>query len=182
MAYEVKKAGRLISEFVLQYMIEGIGDDITKLINETEKLILYVHEGEEITKEHVDQLCSVHYSPKLFDLNDAVASGNSAKAYNIMKGLLEDKEPPVKIISILSKMWSQLYSVKLLSAEGASNAQIAACLGIKDFAAGKLSRQAANMSLDYIRKKVEFCEEMDMSVKSGLIKDVTALELLTIGQ
>ena len=38
------------------------------------------------------------------------------------------------------------------------------------------------MSLDYIRKKVEFCEEMDMSVKSGLIKDVTALELLTIGQ
>ena len=181
LAYEVKKSGRIITEYVLQYMIEGIGEDITKLMNEIEKLILYVQDGEEIKKEHVDQLCCMHYSPKIFDLNDAVASGNNAKAYEIMKGLLEDKEPPVKIISILSKMWSQLYSVKLLMSEGAGNAQIAACLGIKDFAASKLSRQAANMSLDFIRKKVELCEEMDMSVKSGLIKDVTALELLTIG-
>ena len=182
LAYEVKKSGRLIKEFVLQYMIEGIGDDISKLMSEIEKLILYVPEGGEISKEHVDSLCTMHYSPRIFDLNDAVASRDKGRAYKIMTSLLEDKEPPVKIIAVLSKMWSQLYSVKVLSAEGARSAEIAAYLGIKDFAASKLIKQAAGMSLEYIKKELELCEEMDFSVKSGLIKDVTALEILTIGQ
>jgi hypothetical protein len=38
------------------------------------------------------------------------------------------------------------------------------------------------MSLEFIKAKIELCEEMDMSIKSGLIKDYAALELLTIGQ
>lgn len=182
LAYEIKKAGRTVSDFALQYMIDGVGDDISRLMTELEKLILYVPQGGEINKEHIDLLCSMHYSPRLFDLNDAVANGDTDKAYRIMKGLLEDKEPPVKIIAVLSKMWSQLYSVKKLMSEGTSNAEIASYLGIKDFAASKLSRQAGRMSLEFIKAKIELCEEMDMSIKSGLIKDYAALELLTIGQ
>lgn len=182
LSHEVKKAGLTVSDFTLQYLIEGVGEDISKLMTELEKLILYVPAGEEIKKEHVDMLCSMHYSPRLFDLNDAVANGDDDKAYKIMKGLLEDKEPPVKIIAILSKMWSQLYSVKRLSEDGATNSEIATYLGIKDFAAAKLLRQANKMRLDYIKRKIDFCEEMDMQIKSGLIKDYTALELLVIGK
>ena len=170
----------MIGEPVLQYMIEGIGDDIAKLMSELEKLILYVPEGAEIEKKHVGALCSIHYSARLFDLNDAVATGNSDKAYRIAQSLLEEKEPPVKILAILSKMWSQLYSVKLLTACGARQAEIASLLGVKDFAAGKLTRQAAKLDLKKIKEKIDLCEELDLSIKSGLIKDTIALELLTI--
>ena len=182
LAYEVKKAKRYISEFVLQYMIESIGDDISTLMNEIEKLILYVSEGEEIQKEHVDMVCSMQYSPGLFELNDALGNGDSEKAYRIMKGLLEEKEPPVKIMAVVSRMWLQMYNVKLLLSEGASKAEIAACLGTKEFVVSKIARQIGNMSIEFIKKKIDLCEEMDMLVKSGLIKDYTALEILTIGQ
>ena len=180
LSHTVKSSGRMIGEPVLQYMIEGIGDDIAKLMSELEKLILYVPEGAEIEKKHVDALCSIHYSARLFDLNDAVATGNSDKAYRIAQSLLEEKEPPVKILAILSKMWSQLYSVKLLTACGARQAEIASLLGVKDFAAGKLTRQAAKLDLKKIKEKIDLCEELDLSIKSGLIKDTIALELLTI--
>jgi len=182
LAYEVKRAKRYISEFVLQYMVESIGDDISKLMNEVEKLILYVSEGEEIKKEHVDLICSMQYSPGLFDLNDALAAGNTEKAYKILRGLLEEKEPPVKIMAIISRMWLQMYNVKLLLSEGVSKAEIASCIGTKEFAVGKIAKQISNMSIEFIRKKIDLCEEMDMLVKSGLIKDYTALEILTIGQ
>lgn len=182
LAYEVKKAKRFISEFVLQYMIESIGDDISKLMNEVEKLILYVSEGEEIKKEHVDMVCSVQYTPGLFELNDALGNGDSEKAYKIMKGLLGEKEPPVKIMAVVSRMWLQMYNVKLLLSEGVSKTEIAACLGTKEFVVGKIARQINNMSIDFIKKKIDLCEEMDMLVKSGLIKDYMALEILTIGQ
>ena len=182
LAYEIKKAKRNITEFVLQYMIENIGDDISKLMNEVEKLILYVSEGEEIKKEHVDLICSMQYSPGLFELNDALANGDSEKAYKIMRGLIEEKEPPVKIMAVVSRMWLQMYNVKLLLSEGVSKTEIASCIGAKEFVVTKIAKQVSNMSIEFIRKKIDLCEEMDMSVKSGLIKDYTALEILTIGQ
>lgn len=180
LSHTVKASGRTVSEYVLQYMIEGIGDDISKLLLETEKLILYVSAGEEIKKEHIDALCILHSSPKVFDLNDAVACGNTDKAYIILKGLLEDKEPPVKIMAIISKMWSQLYNAKLLSSEGIKISEIASLLGIKEFAAGKLVKQASDMTAEYIKKKIDLCEELDFAVKSGQIKDITAVQLLTV--
>lgn len=180
LAHAVKTAGRAVGDDVLQYMIEGIGDDISKLMSEVEKLILYVPEGAEIEKKHVDALCSMRFGARLFDLNDAVAAGDTNRSYFILRSLLEEKEPPVKIIAILSKMWSQLYSARLLADSGAKTSEIAALLGIKDFAAGKLARQAAHMELQEIKDKIELCEEMDLSIKSGRIKDTTALEILTV--
>lgn len=178
--YTVKSSGREIEDNVLQYLLDGIANDISKLMSEVEKLILYVPVGEAIRKEHVDQLCTLTYSAKIFDLNDAVALGDRDRAFRILKSLIDDKEPPVKILAILSKMWSQLYSVKLLTQSGANAAQTAAYLGIKDFAAMKLIKQAARMELPFIREKINLCEELDMLIKSGGIKDLTAVELLTV--
>lgn len=180
LAYTVKSAGRMIEEKTLQYLLDGIGEDLARLTAETEKLTLYVPEGGMIEKKHVDALCNITYSARLFDLNDAIAGGDRERAYRIMQSLTEAKEPPVKILAILSKMWSQLYSVKLLSQGGANTAEIAAGLGIKEFAAAKLARQASGMSLAGIERKINLCEELDLSVKSGLLKDLTALELLTV--
>lgn len=178
-ANKINKSGRKVSESVLQYMIDGIGDDISRLLSETEKLILYVPEGGSIEKSHVDTLCSLHTSARVFDLNDAVAAGDSERAYFILKSLLEDKEPPVKLLAIISKMWSQLYSVKLLMQERCRASDIALIIGVKDFAASKLMKQASGMNLDDIKKRIALCEELDMSIKNGNIKDTVAAELIT---
>lgn len=178
--HTVKAAKREIREETLQYLLDGVGEDISRLMAEIEKLILYVPEGGTIEKAHVDALCNLFRSAKLFDLNDAVASGEKEKAYRIMKSLLYEKEPPVKLLAILSKMWSQLYSAKLLSTSGANTAAVAAQLGVRDFAAGKLVRQAGRMELQEIRDRIDLCEALDSAVKSGALKDAVALELLVI--
>ena len=52
---------------------------------------------------------------------------------------------------------------------------------MKEFAAGKLVRQAAKLKFEKIREKIDLCEELDLSVKSGLLKDTDAIALLTVG-
>lgn len=177
----VKKSGRIVSDYVLQYMIEGMGDDINKLIHEIEKLILYVPEGSEITKENVDEVCRLQNTHKIYELNNAIIQGQKTKAYKIMRDLLEEKEPPIKLIVMISKMWSQLYSMKKLSEENANNYEIARLLEISDKAVPVIKKQAAEFSFEYIKDKIKQCEEMDESIKSGKIKDSVALEILTIG-
>ena len=46
---------------------------------------------------------------------------------------------------------------------------------MKEFAAGKLVRQAAKLKFEKIREKIDLCEELDLSVKSGLLKDTDAV-------
>lgn len=181
LSHIVKTSNRTINESVLDYMINGVGQDINKLISETEKAILFVPEGEAITKEIVDEVCCLHPEISIFKLNDAVADFDFEQAYKIMNSLLENKEPPIKIIAILSKMWSQLYNVKKLSMEGVPNCDIATLSDIKPFAVKKMKEQANKMSLEYIKSKMKQCQELDENVKSGLIKETVALELLITG-
>ncbi len=173
-------SGRRISDNVLQYMTDGIGNDISTLLAETEKLILYVPEGAYIERSHVDALCNMRTNAGLFDINDAIAAKDHERAFLILRKLLDDREPPVKILAIVSKMWSRLYNVKVLMNDGARSAEIASLLGIKEFAASKLMRQASGIDTDLIRRHVMLCGELDSSVKSGEIKDLTAAEIAAV--
>lgn len=177
-AAKITKSGRKVPDHVLQYMVEGIGDDISRLLSETEKLILYVPEGASIEKKHVDLVCTMHRSARIFDLCDSVACGNSERTFYILQSLIKDKEPPVRILAVISRMWSQLYSVKLLMSEGAGASEIARTMGIKDFAASKLMRQASALDIKHIKNRILLCEELDMSIKNGNIKDTVAAELI----
>ena len=88
-------------------------------------------------------------------------------------------------ITKLKAVWGRGLPVQLpallLAAGGARTSEIAAHLGVKEFAAGKLVRQAAKLKFEKIREKIDLCEELDLSVKSGLLKDTDAITLLTVG-
>ncbi len=180
-AQRIKHSNRIISKALIEYMVKNISNDISTLLNEVDKLILYVPEGNEITKSDVDEVCTLNINPNVFELSNKIVEGNYEKAYMIMKRLLEKKESPVKQIAIISKKLSQLYNAKRLILEGVTDEELITFLGISKNAIYPIKKQANSFELEYLAQKLEKCEELDAAIKSGLIKEEIALELLTMG-
>lgn len=171
-------AGRTLSPGAGELLLHGIGSDLTRLLNELEKLILLTEDGGVIREEHVESVCALSLSARVFDLNDAVVLGNRSKAFAILQALLDERQSPLGILSILCKNWIHLYETKLILEEGGGQGDIQRSLGVMPFVAKKLSEQCRKLQKEEIRKKILFCVELDEAIKSGRMKDTRALELL----
>ncbi len=171
-------AGRTLSPGAAELLIQGIGNDLTRLLGEMEKLILLVDDGAVIQESHVESACTLSLSARIFDLTDAVAAGNKGRAFEVLQALLDDKEVPLIILSMLAKNWVSLYKAKLIIEEGGGQGDIQRTLGVAPFVAKKLWEQSRKISKEDVRRKILFATEMNESIKSGLIKETRALELL----
>ncbi len=175
---KAQSAGRTLSPGAAQMLLQGIGNDLTRLLSEMDKLILLVQDGDVIREEHVESVCTLSLSARIFDLNDAVAMGNKSKAFQILQALLDEKQAPLGMLAMLSRNWVSLYEAKLIMEEGGGQGDVQRQLGVAPFVAKKLCEQSRKLEKAAIRDKILFAVQMDESVKSGLMKDTRALELL----
>jgi len=178
---EARAAGRQLTPGAADVMLEGIGTDITELRNELEKLILYVPDGAQITETDVRKVCELSLSARIFDLTDAVVRGDRAGGLKILEALLAEKESPLGILSMIGRAWSNLYKVKLLLSEGASQSDIQRRTGQKPYPVKKQCEQARRFSLEEIERELKLVLDMDLAVKTGEITDRLALELVVLG-
>ncbi len=175
-----KSNGRMISRGAVSLMVTGIGDDLVRLMQELDKLVLLTVQGETIEEAHVRSVCALSVAAKIFDVTDAIAMKNREKAFLSLRALIEDKEPPQLILTMISRHWLQLYHVKKLTDEGISQNALSERLGLKGFIAKKLQLQAKHFTLSEIKNKIDACLSLDEAVKNGSVKDVTAIELLVM--
>ncbi|MDR0286924.1 MAG: DNA polymerase III subunit delta [Clostridiales bacterium] len=173
-----ERNNRNITPGAVNLMITGVSDNITRLLSELEKLILFTNEGGTISEQEVREVCELSFQSKIFDLTDAIGEGNHSKALQILENLLSAREPAQLILIMIGRQYLQLYNVKKLINKGATTAEVCSKVGVLEFVARKLMKQANFFTPEQLYKKAMFCMEMDESIKNGLIRDVTALELL----
>lgn len=178
LAKAAKSAQREITKEAAELLVLGIGDDLTRLLSELDKLVLYTEKGEMITEAHIRAVCTLSVSSRVFDLTDAISENNREKAFVYLKSLLDAKEPPQLLLILIARLFQQLYDAKCLLREGASYGDIASAIGVKDFIARKLCAQAKRFSPETLSAKLNYCVTMDESIKSGKINDIRALELI----
>lgn len=171
-------AGRTLSPGAAELLVRGIGNDLTRLLSELEKLILLVGDGEVIREHHVESACSLSLSARVFDLTDAVSLGNKSKAFAILQALLDERESPQLILALLSRNWVSLYYARKIVESGGGQGDIQRHLNVAPFIAKKLWEHSKKFSAEDILDKIMLSTQMDESVKSGMIKDTNALELL----
>ena len=152
------------------------GRDLTLLSNEIAKLCAYAGEREEITEADVDQICVRSTEYKVFDMADALLSGQGTKALNMLDALLRDGEDRMMLLSLLGRQCRQLRYAKALAAGGAHQESIARQLGIPSFIARKVLQTAKAYSLAQLGDMTKWCLEGEYQVKSGQLMDAGALE------
>ena len=176
-AGRMKKEGKRVREATVRYLLSKTGTDMEMLSNELEKLFSYTAEADEVTPEDVDAICTTQITNRIFEMVDAVARGEKKKALDAYYDLLALKEPPMRILYLLTRQYRLLYEVKALTQRGMAKKQIAQELGIHPFVAGKCIDQSRAFAEGELRYLMEYGVELETDVKTGFLNDRMSVEL-----
>lgn len=148
------------------------------LINEIRKLIEYKGAGNNITKQDIDKLCIKQIQAVIFDLTDNLGKKETAKALEVLHGLVINKEPVQKILITLYNHFKKLYIIKIAE----KNYQdLAVAMNLKPnqmFLVSKYKMQSKYFSEDELRKILGELIDLDANYKVGLIDLEVGLEAI----
>lgn len=181
-AGNVKKEGRQIKESTARYLVAKTGTDMENLEKEMEKLFSYTLGKNEITVQDVDDICTTQITNKIFEMIEAVATKQQKKALDYYYDLLALKEPPMRILYLLSRQFKLLLEVKNLLGRGCDKSQIAKTVGFHPFVAGKYMQQCRAFTGEELRGIMEESVATEEMVKTGRLNDVMSVELFIVKQ
>jgi DNA polymerase-3 subunit delta len=175
----LKENDRQMRESTAQYFLEQVDNSMTNVKNELDKLIAYTHGREEITKEDVDQVCSVQITGKIFQMMDAVAMGNRDETLHDYHDLLALRESPMSILYLLSRHFHILLQIKSMMGK-TDKAEMAKKAGVPPFTVGKYQSQCRRFSEEMLQQMLELCMDTEYHFKRGDIGDQMGVELLLL--
>jgi len=179
-AANVKKEGKKMREADAKFLLSKVGTDMENIRKELEKLFSYTLGQEEITVQDMNDICTTQITNKIFDMIEAVAAKRQKKALDYYYDLLALKEPPMRILYLLSRKFKLLLHVKDLSKKGYDRAGIARDAGLHPFVAGKYVEQCKAFRSRELRDIMEEAARTEELVKTGRLGDVMGVELFIV--
>lgn len=176
----VKKENKKITEQTVVYFLDKVGTDMENITKELEKVFCYALDRDVVTREDIDAVCVTQISNHIFDMVNAVAEKQQKKALDLYYELLALKEPPMRILFLMTRQYRILFQVKELSRKGYGRKEIASKAGLHPFAAGKYMDQAKFFKSKELRAIMEDSADIEQRVKTGLLTDHLAVELFIV--
>lgn len=176
----LKRENKKITQQDMRLFLEKTGDDMENIDRELEKLLCYTLGREAVTAEDVEAVCTVQITGRIFEMVDKIAAKQQRQALELYYDLLALKEPPMRILFLIARQFRILQQVKALKQQGYEQKFIAAKVGIPEFAVRKNLAQAGSFSLRQLKEAVEDCVQAEEEVKTGILSDRLAVELLIV--
>lgn len=159
-----KKKGLDLPEQVAQNLAERSSNDKMRLVQEIEKLSLYVGERE-ATAEDIESLSPPDVRSNIFTFVDALAEGKRGEALNLLERLISTGEPPLRIVYMMRRQFRLLARAKAMFAGGAQRSEVAKELKVPPFVARKLEEQSRKLSAGDLDRALAFLLELECGLK-----------------
>jgi DNA polymerase-3 subunit delta len=174
------KKGCALARENAYYIIDLVGEDMSTLQNELNKVCAYVNEGE-IERSHIDKTVIVSVEAKIFQLSRMVVRGEADNAYENLANLFKLREEPIIILSVLSKSFVDMYRVKAAKEAGVSNAKMADefpgnVYKNKLFTLDNAAADVKNYSITQLKNALDILADADRRLKSTSEDSRTVLE------
>ena len=176
----VKKEHKTMEPGDIVYFLNKVGTDMENITKELEKLVCYAMDRDALTREDIDAVCVTQITSHIFEMVNAVAEKNQGKALDLYYELLALKEPPMRILFLLTREYRILFHVKALLKQGYGRREIASKAGLHPFAAGRYMDQAKRFHTRELRAAIEEGADIEQRVKTGLLTDHLAVELFLV--
>ncbi len=138
------KRGCKMSSATAGYLVETSGNDINLLSNELSKLCFFVGEGE-ITKSHIDEVCTKTIEANLFKLTDYILACNSTAALNLLDELYFMRTEPMVILYTVSGFFVDMYRVYTAKLNGIEQSKILSAFSYPKNQGFKISKASNNL-------------------------------------
>lgn len=176
----LRREGKVMDDATMQLFLIKTGSSMENISKELEKLICYTMGRERITSDDVENVCTTQTTNRIFEMITAISQKNQDKALELYYDLLTLKEPPMRIMYLISRNFNQLLMIKELTGNGNAPSAIASKMGIQGFLVGKLQAQARPFKAGMLRKALEECVALEEAVKTGQLEDRLAVEMLIV--
>lgn len=151
------KASFLLAEF--------LGNDLSKVSNEVEKLFINIKEGEEITTELVQDNIGISKEFNIFELQEAIAKKDILKANRIIN-YFSDNEKEHPSVMTLSSLYGYFTKVLLYHfAPDKSKFAVAQTLGVNPFFVDGYAKAAQNYGTAKLKAIFSYLKEYDLKTK-----------------
>lgn len=179
LADRAKEIGGMLTPADARYLVQRVGANQRLLANELDKLLNY---DLVVSRGTIDLLTEKTPQSTIFELLDAVLSGNIKRAIGIYQEQRALKVQPQQILAMLAWQLHILAVVK--SAPGGKDiGMIAEQAKIKPFVAQKSQNLSKYISFSQIKRMIDSALELDIRMKSETIDADEALQnlLMEIG-
>ncbi len=167
--------GYTITPKASQMLTEFLGNDLSKVHNEIEKLQLIIQPGEEITPQIIEENIGISKDFNNFELQSAIAENNQVKAFAIVQYFANNPKnhPVVLTVALLYNFFS-----KLLLYHSLSDKSIAPkALGVNPYFIKEYQIAARNYPMKKVSAIVGFIREIDMKGKGVGAANITTGDL-----
>jgi DNA polymerase-3 subunit delta len=129
----IKERGFQINPKAVQIIVDHIGNDLSRIQNELDKLIINIGDRKNITEDDIEKYIGISKEYNAFEFQDAVAQKNFSKAIKMIQYFESNhKAAPIQLIlPTLYAFFNKLYSIYGLGTQ--DERRIASEVGIAPF-------------------------------------------------
>ena len=148
-----------------QLLTEFLGNDLSKIANELEKLSLNIPEKSKITPEHIQKFIGISKEYNNFELQNAIGKKDSLKANQIISYFASNPKdnPMVVTVASLAGYFSKVLVYHSLTDKSQNN--VAAALKVNPFFVKDYSSAAQNYPFAKAMNVISLLREYDMKSK-----------------
>jgi DNA polymerase-3 subunit delta len=146
-------------------LAENIGNDLSRIAGEIEKLSIILEKGTTINEIHIEENIGISKDYNMFELSSAVQNNDYLKAMKIITYFKHNPKsgPLVVIIGSLYNLYSQLMKVHFLADK--SPQSVASSLRVHPFVAGELVKAAKICNPKTIARNINYLYQYDLKSK-----------------
>ena len=179
----VSSKGTTITQKALLLLVDHIGNDLCRINNEIDKLLVNLPGGKPITEEEIEQYVGVSKEYNVFELQDAFAKKDKVKAIRIVQYFESNpKAAPIQLIlPSLYNFFSKTYMV--FGYLGMDEKSIAAAIGVNAFFVKDYLAAARNYNYEGVESALLLLHAYNLKsigVNSVSTSDASLLKEMTV--
>ncbi|MBK9190892.1 MAG: DNA polymerase III subunit delta [Crocinitomicaceae bacterium] len=167
-----------ITDKAVSLITESVGSDLSRIVNELEKLFILIPQGTQINEKHVEQHIGISKDYNVFELVNAIAERDIIKANKIVNYFSQNPKagPLVLVLSQLHGLYQKLFKVHFAQTEDPS--KIASLLKVHPFVAKSMVQNKKKHPAKMISRNFSVLREYDLLSKGVGTTGIPDAELM----
>ncbi|PIS04833.1 MAG: DNA polymerase III subunit delta [Candidatus Buchananbacteria bacterium CG10_big_fil_rev_8_21_14_0_10_42_9] len=168
-----------IESNALDLLLDWVGNDLWRLVNEMEKLKAYAA-GKKITKTEIELLSIGSFDDNVFNMTDAIGKRQHALALQLLEDQFHLGINHLSLLATITWQFKNLLAVKSLAGENLNEKAIAKTTKLHPFVVKKSLQQVSNFSLEELKLIYNRLLETDQALKNSATSPQALLDLLIL--
>jgi len=175
-----RKKGLGITEDTVRYFIDVVGEDLTRLNAEAEKLSIYASSRECVSPADIEAVTGRYRRDTIFELVHLVSEGRVGEAVQVLGNLRRLGEPPVRMIYWLARHYLELGRLVLETTERGRKSCLEKNSRLPRDVVNRRLAQAAINDENSVRESLANIFDADVAIKRDGARPDQAVERLVV--